>query len=75
MFYRVNQTGLYIISSKDSRLNPGDRIVGVNDVTVSDMASFKAALGKYKVGDMINITVARGSEQVTVGITLGELKP
>ena len=75
MMYRVNQTGLYIASSKDSRLQAGDRIVAVNDTPVSDLYSFKSALSKFKVGDTINITVERGAERVTAGITLTELKP
>ena len=75
MMYRVNQTGLYIASSKDSRLQTGDRIVAVNDTPVSDLYSFKSALNKFKVGDVVNITVERGSERVTAGITLTELKP
>jgi serine protease Do len=75
MMYQVNQTGLYIASSKDGRLHAGDRIVGLNDVVVSDFADFKAALNKYKIGDTVNITVMRGYDRVTVDVTLTELKP
>ena len=75
MMYKVNQTGLYIAASKDSRLQAGDRIIGVNDTPVNDFASFKGALSKFKVGDVVNITVDRDSRQVTVGVTLTELKP
>ena len=75
MAYRVSQTGLYIASSKDSRLQSGDRIVGLNDVPISDFGAFKAALNKFKIGDMVHITVERSGQRVTVGITLIELKP
>ena len=75
MRYQVNQTGLYIAGSRDSQLQAGDRIVGLNDVTISDFASFKTALSKYKVGDTVKITVQRGNDKVTADIVLIELKP
>ena len=75
MRYQVSQTGLYIAGSKDSQLAAGDRIIALNDVEITDYASFKTELKKYKVGDTARITVQRGAEKVTAYIVLSELKP
>ena len=74
MRYQVNQTGLYIASSKDSQLQSGDRITGLNDASITDLASFRTALSQYNVGDTVRITVQRGSETVTANITLTEMR-
>ena len=74
MQYRVNQTGLYISTSKDIQLKAGDRIIGLNDEPITDFASFRSELNKYKVGDIVRITVMRGAEKVTASITLSEMK-
>ena len=75
MRYRVSQTGLYINESKDSQLRSGDRIVGVNQDEITDLASFRAALRKYNVGDTVQIIVWRGDERITASIVLTELRP
>jgi len=75
MMYRVNQTGLYIVSSADNRLNNGDRILAIDGEAIADLAGFRAAIRKYQVGDTISITVERGNQTISTALTLGELKP
>jgi serine protease Do len=73
MLYRVNGLGLYISRSSDAAFRSGDRIIAVNGVTVSDLASFNAALAGLSAGDKAEITVIRGGKSVTAPITLTEL--
>jgi len=75
MRYGVSQIGLYIASSKDSQLQNGDRIVGVNDMEVIDLASFRSHLSKSNVGDTVRITVFRGDSKITANIVLTEMQP
>ncbi|MDR1541698.1 MAG: trypsin-like peptidase domain-containing protein [Clostridiales bacterium] len=73
MYYRVSSTGLYISSSSHAELRSGDRILAVDGVEITNLASFNAAMSKRKVGDAVSIAVERNGRQVTVSITLGEL--
>jgi serine protease Do len=72
MLYRVNQIGLYISKSVSDELRSGDRITALNDMSVTDLASFNAILKDRAVGDRVSVTVARGGESITVYIVLTE---
>ena len=73
--YRVNQAGLYIYSSKDERLLSGDRITAVGGVMINRLSDYNDALKGCAVGDVVDITVARGTQTLTFDITLSEWKP
>ena len=73
--YRVNQAGLYIYSSKDERLLSGDRITAVGSTIITQLSEYNEALKNCVVGDVISITVARGTQTMTFEVTLMEWKP
>ncbi|MBO4770509.1 MAG: trypsin-like peptidase domain-containing protein [Clostridia bacterium] len=69
--------GVYIISSEDSKLHEGDRIVSIDNIAVGSYAELRNILLEYKVGDVVKIQVSRinsnnRSELITVEITLKE---
>jgi len=73
--HRVSQLGLYIAQSAHDVFQPGDRITAIDGRTVTNLASFTAAMSGRSIGDTISITVARGSQSITHEITLVELSP
>ena len=73
--YRVNQAGLYIYSSKDERLQSGDRITAADGIIITRLSEYNEVLKDRAVGDVVNITVARGTQTLTYDITLSEWKP
>ncbi len=52
-------------------LQKGDKILKVNDKTISSSAYFKYELYKYNVGDKVKITVERNGKEQTFTLTLG----
>ena len=75
MANRVSQQGLYIVSSRHAEFRNGDRIVGIDGHTVTNLGSFNAVLAVRSVGDTVSITVARGNYRVSHEITLTEFRP
>ena len=73
--YRVNQAGLYIYSSQDERLLSGDRITAVGDAMITQLSEYNEAMKDRVVGDVVSITVARGTQTLTFDIELKEWKP
>ena len=75
-YYRVEQAGVYIISSVDSRLKNGDRITAIDERPVENLLDYYIAMKGRVAGDTIDVTVVRGgSESITIDITLTEWKP
>ncbi len=54
-------------------LQVGDVIVQINNTQVTDTSSLSDALAQYNVGDTVAVHVYRGSQQLTINVTLGEL--
>ncbi|MET0863105.1 MAG: PDZ domain-containing protein [Nakamurella sp.] len=52
-------------------LEPQDQIVDVNGTAVTDFPSLQAALAGTTPGQVVDVTVLRSGEQVTVKVTLG----
>lgn len=74
MTYRVSQVGLYIYESTNSELRSGDRITQVDGNDIADMASYNAVMDAHAVGDTVRMTVARNGQNLTVSLTLGEMR-
>ncbi len=49
-----------------------DIILAINDTEINGSSELAAALYEYKIGDVVTITVQRGSEQVNLQVTLAE---
>jgi S1-C subfamily serine protease len=55
-------------------LRPGDVIIQVGSQAVNDASSLGDALAGKNPGDTVSVTIMRGSQQMTVKATLGELQ-
>jgi serine protease Do len=56
--------------AKTAGMKQGDIIVAVNDVTVDNMTDLISTLLKYQSGDKVNVKVVRGTQTLTVKVTL-----
>lgn len=76
MYYRVNNFGVYVISSEFIEgLKPGDRITAFDGTEVSLRSDIKALLAKKNVGDEVTITVVRNGSLVEVKAVCREYAP
>jgi serine protease Do len=67
---------VYAVTSQQAQqagLKAGDVIVAVGNKTVEDEADLRTALFAYKPGQTVSITVYRGSQKLTLNVTLGSL--
>lgn len=48
----------------------GDRILRIEDVTISGFSDYRNAIGDKKPGDMVEVTVLRGKEEVILTVQL-----
>lgn len=73
--YGVPTYGIYVYDGGETGLENGDRIVSIGEHEIQYSASLKKAVQSYKVGDTIEVTVARDGRFVKVNVTLVESKP
>ncbi len=74
--YRVNSLGVYVYESKYTNdIKNGDRIASINGKEVSTSNEVKEALSGCKVGDVVEVTVARNGKFVDVELELHEYIP
>ena len=72
------QWGVYVTQvaanspASQAGLQRGDIITKVGDVALDDTHSYLNTLYTYKPGDVVALTVVRGSQTLTVNVTLGE---
>jgi serine protease Do len=70
--------GVYITAvaegspAEQAGLQPGDIITGVGETTLDATHAYINTLFEYSPGDVVTLTVMRGSEQIRVDVTLGE---
>lgn len=53
-------------------IEPGDIITKINTITLDARTSLTTAIGRFKVGDRITVTILRGDRERTVTLTLEE---
>ncbi len=53
-------------------LEPGDVIIRIDDTPIENTADLRNALGAHKVGDEVQVTIVRGTQQGQVPVRLGE---
>lgn len=79
--YGVNQAGVYVQSVNEGSpaqragLEPGDRFIGIDGEAVGTTSDITGIIGKHEVGDTIEIQVVRGSQILTMSLTLAESQP
>ena len=72
--------GVYITAvaegspAEQAGLQPSDIITGVGETTLDATHAYINTLFEYSPGDVVTLTVMRGSEQIRVDVTLGEAK-
>ncbi len=72
------QWGVYVTQvtasspASQAGLQRGDIITKVGDVALDDTHSYLNTLYTYKPGDTVTLTVVRGSQTLTISVTLGE---
>ena len=77
MYYNVSSYGVYVsevISQQaiDAGLQPEDLIVEIEGQEVTSTTKMKDILYGYKAGDVVNVTVLRSRQKVTLSIPLIE---
>lgn len=55
-------------------LKAGDNIIQIGTYKIENLEDFDAALRKFGAGDIVDVTVTRGSDKVTVKVTLDKPK-
>ena len=74
--YHVSAYGVYVYESKyTDEIKNGDRITSINGKEVTSSADVKTALADCKVGDTVEVTVARNGKLVNAKLTLHEYVP
>lgn len=51
-------------------LKEKDIVIRVNDINIDEKNSLASVLGRFSVGDKVNLTVVRGNETINVDVTL-----
>ncbi len=59
-------------SADKAGLKEGDIITAVKDTQITSSSALIEALGNYKAGDVVTLSVYRGGERLTVDVTLDE---
>ena len=68
--------GLYITqSSADNGLKTGDRILQVDGTAIKSTSDISAVLDRHSVGDIVEVVVFRGGNEITTSVKLTEQKP
>lgn len=74
--YGITSVGVIIIESRYSNeLKLGDKIVAIDGKKVDTVDEINILLQSYSVGDVIKITVERGSNRLNVDLLLREKQP
>ena len=74
-YFGVRTAGIYITSATNPEFERGDRITQINSHSVSDASSVNAALNGIKIGDVLTLTIVRGSQTLEKTITVKEYIP
>ncbi len=79
--YRVDEIGTYVYSVTENSpayqggLRAGDLIVSIDGTSIESASQAKEMIQSKSVGDEMTFVVKRGSQQVTLTITVGEYVP
>jgi S1-C subfamily serine protease len=61
-------------AAASASIQTGDVIVQVDNTPVTDSQSLGEALANHNPGDTVAVQIYRGSQQMTINVTLGELQ-
>ncbi|MCI8332733.1 MAG: trypsin-like serine protease [Clostridiales bacterium] len=64
--------GVYVYDDSQDNFQMGDKIMAIDDTTVTNMASISEILNEHAIGDTVTVTFSRGRMKMTVEVTLIE---
>jgi serine protease Do len=70
--------GIYITALEEASdaaakgIEPGDILISMDGIRLSDMDALKSALLGYEIGDSVTVIIYRGGRQYSVTLTLHE---
>lgn len=71
--YRLSEAGVYVTSVHGAQgLERWDLIRAVDGTAISSVADIKAVVDRHAVGDTVEVSIRRGSREMTVSVTLLE---
>ena len=74
--YGIDTTGVIIIESLNtSELKFGDKVTHINGVKISSADDMNVIFKRYKVGDVVTVSIERGGKPMDVALTLSEKVP
>ncbi len=74
-FVENSKGGVYITSSTNKLLKEGDQILVMDGNPINKISDMYPVIDSMKVGDVIEMTVLRGGERLTLDIEVVEYKP
>ncbi|MBO5203999.1 MAG: trypsin-like peptidase domain-containing protein [Clostridia bacterium] len=64
--------GLYVVDTVNSDFKKYDQIVAINNVKVSSLSEYNAAVKNLKIGDSVTVKVVRNNSYVDITVTVTE---
>ncbi|MBE6597123.1 MAG: trypsin-like serine protease [Ruminococcaceae bacterium] len=74
-YFRTAEAGIYVITSSNSSVNTGDRIISVNSVSVSTSEALMNEIDKVNIGDTVVFGIKRSNGEITVSMVAKEYIP
>ena len=75
-YHGVSGTGIFIVNvTRENGLTPGDQILYINGEEIESIAQVAGAVQASGVGGMMQITVVREGETLTIDVTVSERVP
>ena len=62
-------------AAEQAGIQSGDLILKLGDKTITSGDELSSAIGAYKPGDEVTLTIQRDGQEMTMDVTLGEYKP
>ena len=62
--------GLFKLSTEGGVRHTSDEITKLDDTTISSISDWRAVLPKYKLGDLVSLTVVRNGNSMKLSVTL-----
>ena len=62
-------------AAEQAGIQSGDLILKLGDKTITSGDELSSAIGAYKPGDKVTLTIQRDGQEMTMDVTLGEYKP
>ncbi len=69
----IDNYGVYIVEDERNNFEFGDRIVALDDTTISTQADLSSAISKHEIGDTVTVTVSRNRKLIEIEVELIEL--